>query len=172
MWEFFEKTLNGGNGVWIIVFMFVIILILWWLITKGKLGVKTTHVQIGGTSRESFYELMIIRSQTEAAHGFINSLEGKVAKIAGELLYGGYFTRYILERVYDEIIKWITLNHIELSEGYIICKQKEIKDLVYSFPVKDEFKTPEFEHRMDKWVQEMIERLLEIRRVYEKQKRG
>lgn len=170
MWEFFEKALNGGNGVWIIVFLFVIILIGWWLITKGKLGIKTEHLRIGGESRDSYYERTIVRSQIQAAHDFCRSLEGKIAALTPELAFGGWFTKYILERVYDKIIEWITFNHIEMSEGYIECKQREIKNLVYSFPVKDEFKTEEFEIRMNRWVREMIDQLLDIRTVYSKQK--
>jgi hypothetical protein len=170
MWDFFSNAVNGGNGRIILVIISAFAIYAALLLWVGKLGVSTKHVQIGGESRDSYYERTILRNQITAAHDFCASLEGKVAEVAENLAFGGWFTKYILERVYDKIIEWITFNHIELSQGYIECKQREIRNLVYSFPVKDEFKTPEFEERMNKWVAEIIEQLLDIRRVYSKQK--
>ena len=51
-----------------------------------------------------------------------------------------------------------------------MCKQKEIRYLVYSLNPRDEFKTPEFQGRMDKWTSELIQQLVEIRKLYSKQK--
>lgn len=170
MWEFFTASVNGGNGAYIVLVVALVCVYAGFLIYRGKLGISTNHIQIGGESRDSYYERTIVRNQIIAAHDFCRSLEGKVAEVSGELAYGGWFTKYILERVYDKVIEWITFNHIEKSDGYIECKQREIKNLVYSFPVKEQFKSPEFEERMDKWVAEMIDQLLDIRMVYTKQK--
>ncbi|MBR1713501.1 MAG: hypothetical protein IJ717_00955 [Treponema sp.] len=170
MWDFFSSALNGSNGKILIAIVVLAAVYAAVLVWKGELGISTAHLKIGGESRDSYYERTIVRNQIQAAHDYCRSLEGKIAECTESLDYGGYFTKYILERVYDKIIEWITFNHIEKSDGYIECKQREIKNLVYSFPVKDEFKTESFERRMDKWVAEMIDQLLDIRTVYTKQK--
>ena len=94
------------------------------------------------------------------------SLESKIIMIKSDMPYGGYFTKYILERVFDKIVEWITFNHIENSDAYISCKQKEIRYLVYSLGPSEEFKNQQFQDRMDRWVKEIILELLEIRKLY------
>ena len=75
----------------------------------------------------------------------------------------------ILEKVYDKVIEWITLNHINSSNTYVEIKQSEIKCLVYSLVVSEKFKTPEFEQRMNGWVKEVILNLITIRKEYSQQ---
>ena len=138
---------------------FVFFLALVFVARRGLVSFNGKGLQIGNDS----HERDIIRQQVKWAHFFITSLAGKINT---EQSYNGYFTKYILERVYDEVVEWITFNHITTKGKYIEMKQSAICALVYSFAVKDEFKTPEFEARMKKWTQEVIEGLIDIRETY------
>jgi len=136
------------------------------------LGIKirTEHIQIGGESRETYYERTIVREQTRAAKGFIHALEQKCNDlIEGELPYGGYKTKYVLELVYDCVVDWITYNHLENSEAYINCKCNEIDSIIYQSKPLEPFKTPEFQERVHRWVKEVIEQMIAVRTVYKKQ---
>ena len=153
-----------------IVLSIIIITFLGVVLVKFRiLKINTKHVMFGEDSN-SYLERTIVRNQIQNAHDFCMSLESKVSPMVETQLYGGFFTKFILERVYDKVIEWITFNHIENSEAYIMCKQKEIRYLVYSLNPRDEFKTPEFQGRMDKWTSELIQQLVEIRKLYSKQK--
>ena len=44
-----------------------------------------------------------------------------------------------------------------------------MQSLVYSFSPPDQFKTPEFQERINKWTAEIVGRLVSIRKLYEKQ---
>lgn len=136
----------------------------------GLLRIKTDHIQIGNTVAASDIERTIIREQCDFTHTFLMGLVNKIeaATDDGKLLYNGWFTKCILEVVYDEFVKWITFNHITDDEAYVHTKQEKIKALVYSMGVRKEFKTHEFAERMDKWVLEVITELVRIRKLYKK----
>ena len=136
------------------------------------LGIKirTEHFQIGGESKETYYERTIVREQTRAALGFIHALEQKCNDlIEGELPYGGYKTKYILELVYVRVVDWITYNHLENTDAYINCKCNEIDSIIYQCNPPVPFKTPEFQERVHKWVREVIEQMIAVRVLYKKQ---
>ena len=74
----------------------------------------------------------------------------------------------ILEKVFDKVVDWIHYNHISDTGMYIEIKKEEIKNLVYGFPIPEEYKTPEFKQRMEGWVEELILNLLKVRKEYSK----
>jgi hypothetical protein len=168
--EWLTTILTSGNLPTIIAAAIVITLLCILLVKTRILNIHTKHVTIGAEDVNSYYERTIVRNQIQHAHDFCMSLESKIIQVTPNLLYGGYFTKFILERVFDKVIEWITFNHIEATEAYISCKQKEIRYLVYSLGPREEFKTPEFQARMDKWTSELIYQLIEIRKLYTEQK--
>lgn len=159
MWETIKEVLNGGNAVFVLSFILAVIVFIVIFIRHGFISIRTKHVKIGKVKPER----EIIRRQVETAHEFIMSIEGKIPRTEQ---YGGYFTRYILERVYDKVIEWIMFNHITMSQMYVEDKQDCICNLVYLFDVGDDYKTPEFNLRMRNWTKELIEKLVQTRDLY------
>ena len=92
------------------------------------------------------------------------SIEGKI--VSDETEYNEYFTKFILEKVYDKVIEWITFNHITVNQLYIQDKQDTILNLIYALPISDDFKTPEFKQRVCNWVKELIEQLVNVKKLY------
>ena len=164
MWNAIKEILTSQNGVLISVLLLIlIIMILVLIIAFGKSGllkINTKYVTLG--NKVSDREL--IRRQIEKAHEFVMSIEGKI--ISSESNYNEYFVKYILERVYDKVIEWITFNHITVNQLYIQDKQDTILNLIYALPIHDEFKTPEFKHRVENWVKELIEQLVNVKTLY------
>lgn len=160
MWEAIGNALTSENATSIFV-TFIILAIVFFIAVKfGWVKVKTSCLSIGDDERER----NIIRQQVEWAHIFITSLSGKIT--ADNSKFNGYFTKYILECVFDEVVDWITFNHLNTSSAYIQIKQDKICALVYSMNVREEFKSPEFHRRMCAWTKEVIEKLVQIREVY------
>lgn len=161
MWETIKDVLTSSNAWFILIFLVVVILIGLILGRIGLIKVNTKHVQIGNelTQRE------LVRRQVETAYTFVMSLEGKI--ITEESGYNRYLTKYILERVYDKVIEWIIFNHITTNQLYVQDKQENIENLVYTMVVDDDFKTPEFKRRMDNWVRELIEQLVQVKEIYQ-----
>ena len=133
--------------------------------------VHTNHFTIGGESAESWTERKILQEQSDFAHEYLMGLTGKITALApdGKLQYDGWFTRCILEDVYDEVVRWITYNHIVDNEAYISTKQNKICALIYKYNILPPYRTPEFQERVKRWVQELILELVRIRKVYKEQ---
>ena len=160
MWDAVAKALTNENTWMVLVFLAVFIVLIAVLAKIGLITVHTKALKIGSDENER----NIIRRQVDWTHFFIMSLEAKIQTDTTQ--YGGYFTKYVLECVYDEIVKWIMQNHITTAADYIEVKQEIICAIVYSMGVRDEFKTKEFKQRMCNWTREVIERLVQIRGVY------
>lgn len=159
MWEAISQVLTSGNAWQVIVFLVVIVIFAIILVKSGTVTIETKHLRIGQAEKER----EIIRRQVEAAHDFIMSIDGKIPE---KPEYGGYFTKYILERVYDKVIEWVMFNHITDTPMYVQDKQATICNMVYTFSISEEYKTPEFKNRMCNWTAELITRLVRIREIY------
>lgn len=162
MWETISTVLTSANAWQVLIFLAIAVFIFVILVKGGVIAIKTKHFRIG----QAEIERETIRRQVEAAHDFIMSIEGKIN--ADTSHYNGYFTKFILERVYDKAIEWIMFNHISNTPMYVQDKQDTVCNLVYTFNIGDEFKTPEFKKRMCNWTQELIAKLVQTRELYNK----
>ena len=162
MWETISAVLTSANAWQVLIFLAIAVFIFVILVKGGVIAIKTKHFRIG----QAEIERETIRRQVEAAHDFIMSIEGKIN--ADTSHYNGYFIKFILERVYDKAIEWIMFNHISNMPMYVQDKQDTICNLIYTFNIGDEFKTPEFKKRMCNWTQELIAKLVQTRELYNK----
>lgn len=151
------------------VILFIIAMVI--LAKVLHVRIHTSHIMIGGEPAERWTERKIIQEQSDFAHEYLMGLTGKITALApdGKLQYDGWFTRCILEDIYDEIVRWITYNHIVEDEAYISTKQNKICAVIYKYNVLPPYKTPEFQERVKRWVKELIHELVRIRTVYTKQ---
>lgn len=163
MWETISTVLTSANAWQVLIFLGIAVFIFVLLVKGGVIAIKTKHFRVGQAEKER----EIIRRQVEAAHDFIMSIEGKIN--ADTSHYNGYFIKYILERVYDKVIEWIMFNHITDTPMYVQDKQATICNLVYTFSISEEYKTPEFKNRMCNWTAELIARLVRTRELYTKE---
>ena len=164
MWKAISEVLTSGNSLQVLIFLSVILLVFVVLVKNGIVAIKTKHFRIGQAEKER----EIIRRQVETAHDFIMSIEGKIEIEANQC--NKYFTKYVLERVYDKVIEWVIFNNISNSSMYVQDKQESICNMVYMFPIGDTFKTPEFKKRMQNWTSELIARLVQTREIYSKER--
>ena len=158
MWETISTVLTSANAWQVLIFLAIAVFIFVILVKGGVIAIKTKHFRIG----QAEIEREIIRRQVEAAYDFIMSIEGKI----NSSHCNEYFVKFILERVYDKAIEWIMFNHISNTTMYVQDKQDTICNLVYTFDIGDEFKTPDFKKRMCNWTQELIAKLVQTRELY------
>lgn len=155
------KLLSGSNALIILIFLVIFIILLIILAKAGLIQIRTNSFSMGADARERD----IIRQQIEWTYSFVTGLYGEIE--ADETEYKGYLTKYILERCYDEIVNWISFNHINLDSDYISIKQEKIKSIIRTTQgVRPEYKSKEFEKRIDSWVEEVIKKLVVIREMY------
>lgn len=159
MWDFIKAVSTSVYIIPVLIFTLIVLLTVILLIKKGLISVNTKAVRVGTSESER----AIIRQQIEWVHLHCDSLEKSLPHPQNYDIWRG---KYILERMYDEIVDWITFNHICTSEGYISIKQERIWATIQSLVRKEEFSTPEFKEFIYKDTEYIIRRLVHIRQVY------
>jgi hypothetical protein len=133
------------------------------LLVKGNLlNIKTKAVKIGGDETER----AILRQQIEWTYNYVSGLYGLI--LSKHPYLDKMKIKYVLERVYDEIVVWITFNHITRSDMYLMVKTEKLKGLVSSMDVNETINSDEFKKQMGIWTKEIINRLVDIREYYNK----
>lgn len=161
MWETIKEVLLSANAWLILIFIAFMVFVVLQMSRSGLLSIKAKGLRLGSDEKE----LTVVRNQSQWSYLYIMSLKGKlIDEDSDEKIR--LICENVLEKVYDKVIDWITYNHINSSNSYIQIKQSEIKCLVYSQNIEEQFKTPEFESRMNEWVKEAILKLIDIRKEY------
>lgn len=159
MWDFIKAVSTSVYIIPVLIFTLIVLCTVILLIKKGLISINTKAVKVGTSESER----AIIRQQIEWVHLHCDSLEKSLPHPQNYDIWRG---KYILERMYDEIVDWITFNHICTSEGYISIKQERIWATIQSLVRKNEFSTPEFKEFIYNDTEYIIRRLVHIRQVY------
>lgn len=164
MWEAIAQILTNQNALMVMIFTVFIFLLLVILAKKGWIRLNTSKFALG----DDYRERAIIQQQTEWAHIYCSGLRHPIDEMCKTVEgYDPYITMYILERMYSEVVEWITYNHINIESDYISIKQDKIKALLASMTVKPEvFTSKRFLQKVDEWTSEIIHKLVKIREVY------
>lgn len=160
MWEAIAEILTNSNALLVLIFLMIFMIILIALATTGLVRIDTGSFVMGADHRERD----IIRQQIEWSHSYIMGLESRIK--VDKTNFGGFKTKYILELCANEITNWISFNHINLDSAYVSIKQEKMKSIIRSMDVDPVFTSKEFEKQVDRWVEEIINKLVEIRKVY------
>lgn len=160
MWEAIAAILTNANALLVLVFVVIFFLLFVLLARTGLVQISTNSFRMGADTRERD----IIRQQIEWTHAYLRGIEGQIE--VDTSIYHGFKTKYLIEIFYIEIITWILYNHINVESDYINIKQTKIRSMLGSMDVPPEFRTEKFGKRLDGWVEEIIQRLIQIRKVY------
>lgn len=158
MWQAIEKILLSDNSATVLFFLVIIILLLAHFSNKGVFKWHTEKLTIGASENER----AIIRQQVEWTELEIESLA--TAEIFSHV--DEWRTKYILEKLFDEVLQWIIFNHIKDSPEYISIKQEKIWNMTQTLVVREEFRSDEFKDFIYKEVDKIIKRLIFLRRQY------
>ena len=161
MWEAISKIATGENSIVAFGFCLIIFFAFIVLVKTGVISLTTKNLRIGADEKER----TIIRSQIEWVKLYCDGLESRIPHPEG---YNKYRGLYVLERLYDEIITWITFNHITTNDSYIEIKQNKVINLVNALTEKPEFQSEEFRNMIKDEMKFVIYKLLQIRELYKK----
>ena len=162
--QWLVDLLSGQNGPVIVCFVGFALLFGGLLAKRGLLGIHTKYLSVGAKDTEQ----LVIRNQIETAYLYIMSLEELVKGMIKDEGYGGYKIKWVLEKVYDEVVTWIIYNHITDDDTYVKTKCDKMVDRVYNLGVSEEFRTPEFRETMEVLTKDLVRKLLRTRKLYEK----
>lgn len=151
--------INSPNFVHAFCACIIIIVIAWLLSKSGLLTVHTKYVTLGMADKER----NIIRQQKIYAKQSCDAFGQYIPKKDG---YNEWRGRCIAEYVFDEMVDWIVLNHIESTDRYIQLRQNSVWNIIQANVEKPEHSTEEFKEAVFKKVAEDIKALEAIRKQY------
>ena len=155
--------LMSNNG-WLIAILLVVLTI--FIVKCAKAGLfkfKNDTLQIGLDFAN--VEQTVIRHQIEFAKSQVEAYEKDIPRFDG---YDEFRGKYILEKLFDEIISWIIFNHIESTKSYMNIKKKIILNIIKKNTVNTAYTEGEFVDVINKSVEDMIRSLISIREEYYK----
>lgn len=156
-WDVLNSIVTSKAFIPSIIFVIGLVVVAIVGVKQGWFKFKGKGITIG----EDENERRIIRQQIEYSEAACNALI-RTLPIKEQNL-DIYRTKYIIEKVFDELVKTISFNHISNDESYISVKQEVIYNLVLSRTEKDFFKTEDFKEYVFKWVKDIIKMLVSIR---------
>lgn len=161
--EWIGTALSSPYTWQVIIGLVVVIMLVIVMAKTGILKIHTRAVSIGDYESGKKINQKVVRRQIEYAEAFCTNLLADISNMYPDQAFGGWKVRCILELIYDEIIKWISFNHITSDDIYITNKVEVIRSIVMKNNPADFFKTPEFEDNIRKWCTQMIKQLVLIR---------
>lgn len=159
---FCEAVINSIPAMLFALIVFIVVVV---LVVKGKIQFKGKGLTVGEQQKNMDLERTIIRAQIETAEA---AAEKIIKMLPPEL--NNWRAKYCCERVFDETIKWIYLNHITNDDIYIELKQNTVKKIILRITDDEFFRTPEAEKMFDEEVAKLIKKFVEIRNFYSKVK--
>ena len=154
MWESVERLVDTGKGWFVLIIIGLIIL----AVRMGYMKVKTDKVLIGKSSGENVRLLM--KKQAEYAYNACVGFEKRLQHFDG---YNPLLGSLIVEKVYDEIVDWIMVNHIDDDKDYIESKQEIIWNIVTSETIDKRMRTEKFRDQCNECIESIIKRLVQMR---------
>ena len=158
--EAVKDILTSSNGV-VIAILFILLLLV--CMKYGNIKVNTDKIQLGIDSSEA--ERAIMRNQKDWCKLSLEAFERNMPKFDG---YDTIRGQLVLEKIYDEMVDWIMLNHIRTEPKYVEIKQANVWNIVQKWTIDEHFKTEEFHEILNKHVKTDIEMMVKIRKDYNK----
>lgn len=155
--QFLVDLVNSPNFMECAFSVIIICIIAWVLVKSGLLTIHTRFVSMGIEDRER----NILRKQLIYAKQSCQAFERFIPRMDGYNVWRG---RCVTEYVYDEMVDWIALNHIEANDTYITIKQNAIWNIIQSHVEKPEHSTDEFKKVVFDRVCSDIKMLVKIRK--------
>lgn len=128
-WETLNNVLASDRFWSIIIVLMLLVFILFIGVKLNIIDIDTKHVRLG--LNDSDNERRIVREQLDWVACYLDGLEGKIRQMIpddGQMLYGGYFTKYILNLVYKKVC-YEYYSEIADTEWYKIVLNIDIEEL-------------------------------------------
>lgn len=128
------------------------------LVITGKLRINVKGIKIGTDEKER----LIIGRQTRYVDNELAALASTLLKEHPE--FDPWRTKYVCEKVLDEYVRAIYMNHITDTEGYIDDRYETNLAIVQKRVERDYFWSDEFKKFLRDNTEKMVKKLYKIRK--------
>jgi hypothetical protein len=158
MLEEIGKAIASDSGISLVFLSFLVFASVLIGLKRGRFKLKTDRFTIEGEARDK--ERLLMKTQKDFVKTACIGFEKRIPRFEG---YDTKLGELVVEKVFDEIVDWIMINHIRDDDDYIALKQEIIWDIVSSEIIADELKTDKFKKQCYSCIEHIIKRLVQIR---------
>ena len=151
--------INGPNFAPVSIVLLILVTVVILLSKSGVLQVHTKYVSMGIADKER----NILRQQLLHAY---QSCMGFLAKVPRFETFDEDRAKNICELIYDEMVNWIVLNHIEDTETYIGIRQESVWNIILCNILSLKYDNEDFKNQIYKNVERDIKMFVKIRKQY------
>lgn len=158
MLEEIGRAITSENGISLVVLSILVFISVFVGLKHGRFKLKTEKFTLIGEARDK--ERLLMKTQKDFVKTACTGFEKRIPRFDG---YDPKLGELVVEKVFDEIVDWIMINHIKDDDEYIALKQEIIWDIVSSEITADELKTDKFKKQCYSCIEHIIKRLVQIR---------
>lgn len=151
--------LNAPQLHWLVLVIVIGVICLAYAIKTGALHYKSDRLEIGRQATE--HENIILRRQIEYIS---NACGGVYISIPRHDKFDPWRTKFVIEKVIDEMTNWCLFNHISVSQSYIEIKQATVWNIIQRYIWHEMYQTDDFKQFVNEFVKGVIEKLVLIRK--------
>lgn len=167
MWVTIRDILTSANATVVLIFLLAVIFIVAKAIRSGTINLHTGVLDIGKIGKSIDDERELIRQQVKWLELFIADKYVELAKYKEN---DEFHTKYVLEKMFDEVIEWVLYNHITTRGEYVKIKQDLMWRLIKGLTYADVYHTDEFKQYVYDQTETVILHLIQIKKdFYSKQ---
>ena len=158
MLEEIGKAIASDSGISLVFLSFLVFISVMIGLKRGRFKLKTDRFTIEGEARDK--ERLLMKTQKDFVKTTCTGFEKRIPRFEG---YDPKLGELVVEKVFDEIVDWIMINHIRDDDEYISLKQEIIWDIVSTEIIADELRNDKFKKQVYTCIEHIIKRLVQIR---------
>lgn len=165
--EWLANILNNPNSWKSFIFFFITLITLIILVKKGIISFKGKGLTVGNNDERDI-ERTIIRSQIQYVKSAVTDFYDDIPNFEGR---DEYRLRFICEKIISVFTDIISFNHISREKIYREMKQASVWAVIINNTTADIMTSDEFKDVVYTKTAEMLDKLIEIREYYKKEKK-
>lgn len=166
--EWLASVINGKNAIPIIIIAVLLVVIIAILAKKGIFSFNGFGLKIDNGDDERDIERTIIRSQIQYVKSAVSDFYDDIPNFEGR---DEYRLRFICEKIISVFTDIISFNHISREKIYREMKQASVWAVIINNTTADIMTSDEFKDVVYTKTAEMLDKLIEIREYYKKEKK-
>ena len=164
MWEAISKL---GTTPLTLLFAAGLIICIIVMIKKGIISFKGKGLTVGNSNDERDIERTIIRSQIQYVKSAVSDFYDDIPDFPNR---DEWRLKYICERIVSVFTDFISFNHISKEKIYVQMKQASIWEVIINNTAASIMTSDEFKDVVYAKTEEILDKLIEIREYYKKEK--
>ena len=166
LWVAIRDILTSANASIVLIFLLVIVYMVSRAIKNGTINLHTGFLDVGRAVENDRRIIQEIQIKQRQWLGLF--IEDKYIELEKYPENDEYHTRYVLQKMFNEVTAWILYNHMTTNRDYVEMKQDLMWRLIKGLTAADVYHGDEFKEYVYRNTETVIKHLVRIKEQYSK----